>query len=393
MGLRSRLRQSLGLEQRQEVAWRSPSTLTPSFVGNSPYDVWLPDRASEQVVAVYRAFNMTADAVAQLPWAAWRGGPGTAQAAVVPLRSPVDPQPALLVNPSPRYTPAEFKNQVVMSLMTRGNAYVFLNNVDPEGFPTTGFVVNPQEVQVSWNENQTFPVYRWRNQMMTPGLNWLHIPLIRNPGELLGMGPIEAARRAVNSQIATDEYARRLFTDNATPPGIVTHPGRLTKNETEDLKAQWMGQHSGGDRSPAVVGGGLEFRAIAITPEDAQFLQTRIHGIQELARLFGIPHWLMNAGTPSTSASLTYQNVAQVFVEWTKTTLAPTYLNRIEEAFTTVLPRGQRVEFDTSEFLRTDIGTRFEAYKTAIESGWLTTDEVRAREGLQPTGVTSDVGI
>jgi len=356
--------------------------------------VWLPDRASEQVVAVYRAINMTADAVAQLPWAAWEGRVGAAGIrTVTPGKELVSPQPALLANPSPRYTREQFVNQIMVSLMLRGNAYVFLNNVDPQGFPTTGFVVNPQEVQVSWNENQTFPVYRWRNQTMTPGLNWLHIPLFINPGELLGMGPIEAARRAVNSQIATDEYARRLFTDNATPPGILTHPGRLTKDETDKLKAQWMGQHSGGDRSPAVVGGGLEFRAIAITPEDAQFLQTRVHGIQEITRLFGVPQWLMNAGTPSASSSLVYQNVTEVHVEWVKTTLAPTYFSRIESAFSSVLPMGQQVEFDTTEFLRADVRVRFNAYKEAIASGFLTVDEVRAREGLQPLGERSDVGI
>jgi phage portal protein BeeE len=83
---------------------------------------------------------------------------------------------------------------------------------------------------------------------------------------------------------------------------------------------------------------------------------------------------------------LTYQNLNQVFVELTRATLYPTYLRRIEKAFSRLLPRGQSVKFDTSEFLATDQESRYRAYQVGIETGFLTVDEVRAHEGLQ-TGV------
>jgi HK97 family phage portal protein len=189
----------------------------------------------------------------------------------------------------------------------------------------------------------------------------------------------------LNGVIYTDEWARRLFSDSATPSGYLKVPARLEGDEPGDLRADWESAHRGG-RGTAILSGGISYETISMTPEQAQFLQTRAWGVQEVARLLGIPQHFLNAGnSPGSSQSLTYTNVQAVFRELTTVTLYPTYLRRIEQAFSSLLPRGQEVQFDLGEFLKADDTTRFAALKVAIDAGIITVEEARARENLPPT--------
>ncbi|RPI25082.1 MAG: phage portal protein, partial [Actinobacteria bacterium] len=197
-----------------------------------------------------------------------------------------------------------------------------------------------------------------------------------------GTGPFSAAWAVLQGVLAADDWARHLFLDSGMPSGVLTVPGKLTAEEAVALKEQWETQHAGG-RGTAILSGGLEYQALSLTPEQAQFLQTRAFGIQEIARLLGIPQHFLNAGnSPGSSQSLTYTNVQAVFRELTTVTLYPTYLRRMEKAFSSLLPRGQSVQFDLADFLKADDGTRYTALKTAIDAGILTVEEARAQEDL-----------
>lgn len=348
------------------------------FIGSS-------DSERLSIAAAYRGTQMTADQVGRLPWEAVRGGPHSDQGA---KRMPelVDPKPPILVNPSPFHTVSELKRLLVTSLILRGNAYLWLTGVDPStGMPTMAIPINPDEVNPQWKDpsKRLERVFWWRDQPHSPR-EILWIPMMLLPGALKGLGPFDAADRSLAAAVAAEEYATDLFEKGGTPSGTLMHPGKLTKPEADKLKAQWQASH-GGTRDTAILGGGVSFEAISLTPEQSQFLQTRAFGNQTVATLLGIPEHLLNSGSPPGSASsLTYTNVQQVFSEWTKATLAPTYLARLEEAFTTLLPRGTTVRFDTRDFLRTDDQTRYTAAETAIRAGILTVDEVREAEGLGP---------
>ena len=88
---------------------------------------------------------------------------------------------------------------------------------------------------------------------------------------------------------------------------------------------------------------------------------------------------------------MTYTNVQGVFRELTTTTLYPTYLRRIERAFTKLLPRGMSCQFDLTDFLKADDGTRYTALKTAIDAGILTVEEVRASEDLTTSNTVTSL--
>jgi HK97 family phage portal protein len=361
----------------------SSLTVAPELLDLMQYG----DRGKTAIPAAYRGAQLLTDLVAQLPWDAWRGGKRSDQAR---RRVPelVDPRPDLLVDPSPFMDDDEVKRMIVASLIWRGNAYLWIDYVG-RTFARFATPLHPDEVTVTWSNDKTARVYRWRNRDMVEGVDIIHIPFLRLPGAALGVGPFSAANAVLRGVSATDDWARRLFTDSATPSGYLSNPGKMDEDEARAQSALWDELHKGG-RGTGVLSGGISYNTVSMTPEQAQFLQTRAWGVQEIARLLGIPQHFLNAGnSPGSSQSLTYTNVQAIFRELTVVTLGPSYLRRIEKAFTRLLPRGQSVAFDTSEFLRADDGARYTALKTAIEAGILTVDEARALENLpeQPTGL------
>ena len=343
------------------------------------------DQAALTLPTFFRGVQILTDISGQLPWRAFRGG---FMSDAQQIREPevVDPQPIILVKPSPFHTRAEVVRYIVQSLVLRGNAYLWLTGHDEQGFPTIAIPINPDEVTVQWaTEQSAFSKrYMWREQVMTEGFDLLHISLLPFLGFPEGLGPLQAAMKMLGFALDAEEFGGEFFAGSATPAGVLAHPGRLDKDEADLLRSQWETQHAKG-RGTAVLSGGIEYRPISLTPEQAQFIATRAFNNQQIATLLGIPQHLLNAGQPQgTASSLTYANLGMVMEELYRMTLSPVYLTRVEESFQRLLPRGQSVRFETSELLRTDDATRWSAQKIALDAGILTNDEVREIEGRAP---------
>lgn len=341
----------------------------------------LSDAARMAVTSVYRGNQILSDLAAQLSWGSFRGGAHTDQAEI---RDPerVNPTPQILVDPSPFMSRDDVVRTIVTNLIFRGFAPLYLQNHDAEGRPRFATPVNPDEVQANWNENQTKVIYHWRDRRMIEGFDLAIIEFTRLPGVAKGLGPLDAASSTIAGVKAANDWADTLFINSGIPSGMLTVPGKLTKTEAGDLRDQWEGQHSDG-RNTAVLSGGMSYSATSLSADQLEALASRAFGQQEVARLLGIPHSMLNTGSPVGSASnLTYQNVQQVFRELTNVTLYPSYLRRIEEAFTTFLPRGQETIFNLSDFTRADDETRTRTHAAEIAAGIKTVDEVRKEEGL-----------
>ena len=352
-----------------------PSTLSvnTSFLG---------ERAALSLPTFYRGTQILTDLAGALPWRAHRGGIHADQRQV---RDPelVDPQPQILVDPSPFHTQNEVKRLLVRSLIMRGNAFLWISGFNAEGFPTMAVPVNPDEVRVRWAKDGFTREYEWRGQQMVEGIDFAHIMLPPITGEPTGLGILDAGATMLGYTLNQQDFAGEFFAESATPAGVIDHPGRIDEDEALKLRAQWTSQHAGG-RGVAVLSGGVTYKQISINPEQAQFLQTRAMSNQQIATVLGIPPFMLNAGQPQgTASSLTYQNLSQVFEELYRMTLSPVYLVRIEETMQRFLPRGQSVRFDTSELLRTDDANRWAAQKIALDAGILTLDEVRDIEGRE----------
>lgn len=202
---------------------------------------------------------------------------------------------------------------------------------------------------------------------------------------IVGWSPIRLMREAVGLALAAERFGAAFFGNGAQPGVILQHPAKLSPDAYKRLKESWEGRHQGLDNAQrvAILEEGMSVEKVGIPPDDAQFLQTRQFQVIEIARIFNVP--------PHKIADLshaTFSNIEQQSLDFVTNSLRP-WLVRFEAEYKRQLmtPQEQRqldVEHMVDGLLRGDIQTRYNAYHLARQDGWLSANDIRARENLNP---------
>nr|BEK66839.1 phage portal protein [Kitasatospora purpeofusca] len=287
-------------------------------------------------------------------------------------------------------------SQVVLSLLLNGNAYlavlwdgpsiVGLEVLDPSRIETHTVVAGGRRRKVF----HATDVDRDGNPV---ALGWfttreiLHIPGMMLPGDFTGVSPIAFARESIGLALAAQTYGGRFFSNGATPSAIVEVPGAMSEDGLARAREAWRLANSGVDNAHrvALLTEGAKFSKIAMSPDEAQFLQTRQFQVPEIARIFGVPPHLISDATNSTSwgSGLAEQN--QAFAMFS---LRP-WLERIEAGFTRLLfaetaNRQMFVKFSLDGIQRGAPAERMNMYSIGLQQGIYSIDEVRAWEDMEP---------
>jgi HK97 family phage portal protein len=222
------------------------------------------------------------------------------------------------------------------------------------------------------------PIYRIMGEKVDSN-DMLHIRRFTMPGEAQGLSPIKQAAIAIGMGLSAEEYGYRYFKESANPSGVLSTDQDLDEGSVRRQQKNWISSH-GGRRMPAVLTNGFKWQTLSISPEESQFLATRQFQRSEICMMYGVPPILIG-DTKETTAwgtgveQITLGAVTYTFSAWTAC---------IESEISACLPRGQFVRFDYDALLRGDTEGRFNAYKTAIQGTWMTPNEVRAREEMDP---------
>jgi HK97 family phage portal protein len=241
-------------------------------------------------------------------------------------------------------------------------------------------VIDPRLVQV-WQDHPTGQRrYGFDGRDVTADIQ--HLELLRVPGTVHGLGPIQAARLDVAGAIDVRNYAAEWFTRGDIPNGILSTGSVLADGMAKKYKQRW---EETADHGVRVLEAGLKYEPLLLKPADAQWIESQNFSTLQIARLFGVSTSLMMIAPEG--GSQTYQNVEQDWIALVRFTLMK-YLSEIEDALTECVPRGQKVKFNIDALLRTDTKTRYEAHQMGLAGGWLTVPEIRAMEGLPPLSQT-----
>lgn len=369
MSIRSRLAGLIDPRQTRSIVTQYPSTLKIPGRGLSSSVAQVPQTALG-VPAVYGAVRMISTAVSTLDWSALYRS--------TDLR--VEPQPTIVRRPDPDLPVEITKQQIISSLLLRGEAFVWLTAHSRDGRPTIGIPIPNDRVQIAWNENETRPIYRVGDQVVRPRVDILHLKYLAATGELHGLGPIQLARVAVSGSLAAELMAQEQWTSGGPPiDGVVTVPGKLTKEEADLHRTQWSERAL--SRGPAFLSGGMDFHSVRMSNQDQQFLESRNYGVLDVCRLFGIPPKFLAAELGG--SSLSYANNQEAYIDLVRGAYQPV-ADILEIGFGELIPTTQVVRTSFSPLLRADIRTRFDTYAVARQNELLTTNEIRTLEGLQP---------
>jgi len=333
--------------------------------------VIVDETSTLSVPGIWRAVTLISSAIGGLPLHAYRD------------EKFVDPQPNLLIKPVPTQTRIDTLAAMVASLIVHGNYVAILGELGSNGYPDSIHPVAVHRVNVR-KENGSL-VYKIGDVDYDPE-QVMHIKAFCMPGEMVGYGILSAQRQAIGGAVAVNTYAQRYFDGGAQPTGIIysANPD-LTQEEADQLKAQWLRQYGGTKRTPAVLNETTKFQQLSDNARDAQLLETRQFSLTEIANMVGLPAYYLNAP----NSSRTYSNVSEENLQLVRWSLMP-YIQRIEQSFTELLPRGQFAKMNVDALLRPDTKSRYDAHKVALDAGFLTVDEVREFENREPFGDRDD---
>jgi HK97 family phage portal protein len=315
---------------------------------------WSPPSIREAlaVPAVFRAVTMIANLVGSLTLQAWRNG----QLMGTP--------PTLVARPGVFATPREFVRDTAYCLASRGEYIWWTVDRDDDGLAKRLLLLPLHEVTVRWN--QRLPLlreYEWRNRKISAD-DITHGTFFREPGDLRGTGPLQRCGAALSAAVEADEWAARFFARGGAPSVVLKVQGNLSPAEAAKLKAQWLETESNEIR---VAAGGSDPQPFQVDPESAQLLDSRKYSAAEVATMFGMDADLLNAAV--SGSSLTYQNVGQRLDNFIRSTLAPNYLEPIEDGISELLPRTTVARFNLQSMLRADVKTQADVYSTLTSAG------------------------
>ena len=315
------------------------------------------------VSAVFRAVQVLTTATEQLSLDSYKGG------------LPLDVQPSLMRKPSATITRSQWLAEAAMSLALNGNLFL-RKTKGADGYSVIDLEILPPNLVAVYQHPLTNRLtYAYDGREYTTA-DIEHVKFLPVPGRLRGLGPIDAAAIELRGHLDLRDYSSGWYQNNTQPAGILTTDQQLTGEMAEQYKQRWISTNDGGIR---VLGQGLSYSPLMLTPEAAQFVEVRKMSVTDVGRLLGIPASLMLAAIDGSSD--TYSNVEQEWISFTRFTLMA-YLRPIEEALSDILPNGQTARFNLDALLRTDTKTRFEAYEIGLRAGFLTVDEVRSTENL-----------
>lgn len=322
------------------------------------------------LLTVYGCVQLIADTIATLPFDVFR------------KNSSGDPvglaTPRWLEQPNPQADRTQFLTQVLTSLLLDGNAYLLAEPF--VSAPQRLEIVHPDDVQIRIEDAK--PVYYLKNARWTRPDSLLHLRGITLPGQIRGLSPVESARQALGLGLAAQEFGGRFFGNGQNLSGVIEVPGDMSPDQAAVVRQKWGRDHRGlaNAHEPGVLTGGATWKPISVTPEQAQFLDTRRFSATEIAaQMFLVDPTLL--GIATSGQSLTYANLEQRGIHLAQYTLMR-WIVRLERAFTMMLPSPQYTKFNVNGLQRADLKTRYEADAIGINAGFLLRNEARTKEDL-----------
>lgn len=336
---------------------------------------------------VYACVRIIAETIASLPLAVYRHKDERSRE--IDRKHPL--HILLHRKPNPRMTAFTFRETMAAHLVLRGNAYAKITR-NGGGDPVALWPLHPDYVTPVVNgENVNYRVREAGGDKVYPASQILHLRGLGSDG-VQGYSVVTMAREAIGLAMSCESSGAMLFGNGATPGGILVSPNKLSPERKSAIKSSWENAYGGRNRHRVAVldGGELSWQQVGMPPEDAQFLETRTFQLAELARWFNIPlHKLQVLENAS------YATVEQQNIDFVVHCVRP-WCERLEQDLCLQLlsERDQETHFVKHKIdglLRGDLASRYNAYATARQWGWMSVNDILELEDRNPIGPEGDV--
>ena len=372
-------------KSRDKPENRTAGSTYTFYMGGTTSGKTVTERSAMQMTAVYSCVRILSEAVAGLPLHLYRykEDGGKEKALDHPLYR------LLHDEPNPEMSSFVFRETLMTHLLLWGNAYAqVIRNGKGEVIALYPLMPNKMSVDRDENGRLYYTYYRGSDEAMKSRdfavilqpSDVLHIPGLGFDG-LVGYSPIAMAKNAIGMAIACEEYGAKFFANGAAPGGVLEHPGTI--KDPQRVRESWQSTFggSGNANKIAVLEEGMKYTPIGISPEQAQFLETRKFQINEIARIFRVPPHMVGDLEKSS-----FSNIEQQSLEFVKYTLDP-WVTRWEQSIQrALLSQGEKAvyfaKFNLEGLLRGDYQSRMNGYAIGRQNGWMSANDIRELENL-----------
>lgn len=334
--------------------------------------------------ALFAGVGVIAETIALLPWHTYeRQGEDRRK------RTSNQVSRILNVAPCDELTAGVFRETILSHAILWGNGYAYIER-DVGGRARALWLITPDRVTPKRNELGKI-VYEVRND--TGDLSLFaadEIFHVRGRGfdGTMGYSLVWLAARSLGLAISTEEFGADMYTNGVFGSGVLEHPGRLGDEAYERLKDSFENEHAGVGRRhrPLIFEGGMTWKQTAISPEDAQLLQSREMNVNEIARWLRLPPHKLGDLRRSTFTNIEHQSrefVGDAILPWTK---------RLEEEANAKLLRNPNAysKLDVGGLMRGDSQSQADYYQKMSGIGVYTINEIRTLQDLDPIGPEGD---
>src|SRR6185295_17286623 len=290
--------------------------------------------------------------------------------------------------PNPEMTSFTMRQMMTAHVLTWGNAYAEIER-DQLDRPKYLWPITPDRVTVD-RDRSGGVVYLVAAPsggvpVPIPAADMLHLPGLGFNGTV-GYSVVAMARESIGIGLATEQFGGTFFGNGATFGGVVSYPGaRPTELSDKNYREALEGKHQGVQRAHKLLAlyNGAKYERMGIPPNDAQFLETRLHQVEEMCRWFRMPPHKIQHLLRSTNNNIEHQGI-----EYYTDTTRPWCVRWEQECNRKLISAPERriqfFEHMIEGALRGDLPSRYAAYAVGRQWGWLSADDVRDKENMNP---------
>lgn len=368
-------------------------TIIGNAFGNASGEVVSKEQAL-RIAAVWSCVRVLSETIASLPISLYEKDDNNQKKVKSdnPLNALVGEQP------SPLFNSFMFFERILVDLSFDGNFYAYIER-NNGGFPVglhpikyndVDVFISPKGRGVYYEIKQSDSSNSYPITGRVAGIDMIHVKGLSLDG-VKGYSPIEAAAETLGISLALDKHAGAFFKNGANVGGILKHPGTLKAETAKRLRESWSSNYSGVNNTgkTAILEEGMDFQVRTVPNNQAQFLESREYQIADICRIFRVPNHLVND-----LSSATYSNIEAQQIDFVVHTITP-WIKRIESELNAKLisfkKRGvEYFKFNLNAILRGDSKARADYYRTMVNIGVLSPDEVRKLEDLNSVGGASE---
>jgi HK97 family phage portal protein len=332
----------------------------------------------------HRSIRLIAESAGGLSWLVREGGADLTE----------HPLLDLLARPNQRQAGGSFMEALYGQLLISGNAYVELVEAGEDSREL--HLLRPDRVTIAsdaagWPVALDYGTGRTKRRIAlrgeddpSGGRGALHIRMFHPLDDHYGFAPMEAALTALDLHHAAARWNKALLDNSARPSGALVYAPKDGSNLTEDqfsrLKSELEEGYTGAAKAgrPLLLEGGLDWKAMGLTPKDMDFVEARNSASRDIALAFGVPPMML--GIPGDNTYSNYQEANRAFWRLTVLPLAGRVAGELSAWLAPVFGKELRLDFDTDQIegLATE---RDQIWKRVGEAAFLSDDEKREAVG------------